>query len=358
MSSCDLTAIWTHATVALRSIASDREAWLWVCGSDAVRYPTDDGDIELFGDDFDATVTSLSEQMSLYHPPVLWMHDGQSDALGYVRELRVLNRDDASARGVDISTDRALFARVELSDSAWAKYQGGAYAYTSPRIAYGYVDSTGRQWHSFMLELSFVTMPHQEVSQPRVWDTREIIMAASAARTQEVQMEDEENAVEGPEGGDEIAQIAQEQAAQRERISRIEEMLKGIVERMDAEPDVEMSSDSEPDVEMSARVQKLEAALAASEAAREVDSFCSGRVLSDTQRDALVELRVRDKRAYELATQFAGTPAPRKTERAAKAGQPVDLSDKSELHKTVRATMAAKGVGYTEALRLVTMEVK
>lgn len=329
------------ATTVVDASADTRTAWLFVWGSDGVYIGEK---LVLEPSKFEAVSSSVIRQLAHYQPPVLRQHDRDADSYGRVVDARVLTREQAAEHGVRLKTDRALFAKVAFTPVGWALLSEGRAPYTSPGFQLGYTDETrSRTWDAWLHELSLVTVPHQQVSQPPIDETRRIQMAL-----QEAVMEDEE-VIDGPASEGEIEDVTQRVATVEARLDRIEEMLRQMAEAQGTGE--EMANDEKPD-EMAARVQSLELQLKAERARREVEEFARGRALSKEKIDSLIELKVKDDDAYKLATSMLGTPAPRKTERAAQAGEPTP-TEPSALHQMARKRQKEEGISYSEAIRLI-----
>lgn len=279
---------------------------------------------------WDDVVSSLSEWLEVYEPPIIVEHGGDLPtrdpetgipiAYGRVTGVKKVTQDEAESAGVPQPTD-AIYSLAEVDPALADLLESGRVPYFSPGLSADYTDDEGRHWPLIVRELTLTLDPRQKKRQPAHVTT--MPLAAALLSETETCMEETE---ETPDLGAALASLTEMVQTLAERVAALESLMADTME-VEAVTDVESDAELSETAALRKRVADLEAQIARGKSAAAVDALLSEHAVDASARDALIALHVSDAKAVEAIVRAAPKRGAGTVKRAPAAGPGVNLSD-------------------------------
>lgn len=331
------------------------ERWIAILWDSELTTPS--GAVYDFSANWDAWTSSIMEYARIFKAPVLGRlphldveHDeARAPVWGSVSEMRVLTRDEASAKGIDQLAERVLYAKADVWD-------GERILYVSPNLRWNFLADDGVVWPCVISHVAVVGEPLQQTMQ-RPQTTLESLAMSREAAVADVPTEKiddvEEIAGDVSDQADEAVSIVEELAAKiAELEAKVAELTGGGVETEEVDLDMSRNRSTGSLEKLMTRIVRKE--ISAERRARDASEI--SRVCKQLNMSRAAAEAAHAAMSSEEWARFSGS-VPKV---AASDGKPSSLGmsrarnlSGSELDTLATAYQRKHGVSYSEALRKV-----
>lgn len=306
--------------------------WFWVLEAQDVVY---NGAELPTGTEFDRWTESVIAYP--FHAPLLARdasgqhNEDTNEVLGRFVEWRVMDPEEAAAKGIPIRGGRALYGRVEYPDHLEDRVN--AIDYISPGFELNFIDELGERWPCVMRHVAEVAVPFQQLTQPR----QSALVTVTMSRRQTMN----EEVIDNVEA---VAEVAAEEVVE-DKLSSFEQEIAELRARVEA---LEGKGAEAAPVEMSRKSVSVDREIAAHMTARDISekyvwAGTTEQLVAMCRDKSQVEILRKSLRPrVEAATPKTGVQMARGGNEAAP----------ESLDAAARLIMQRENIGYAQALRL------